>query len=116
MNTKVFKDSLQLSVKVSNVGDMNGEVIVQMYIRDHYSAVTRPVKELKAFKRVHLKKGESKEVNFEIQPDMLAFLDRQMQSVVEEGVFSVLIGTSSDDKDLKSVEFEVPKTFAYDKD
>ena len=60
------KDKLRVSVDIKNVGEISGDEIVQLYISDKYSSITRPIKELKAFKRVSLKSGESKEITFEL--------------------------------------------------
>ena len=81
--------------------------IVQLYIRDKFSCVARPVKELKDFARVSLKAGESRVVNFKITPDKLAFYDIKMKKVVEPGEFIVMVGASSDDKDLLKETFTV---------
>jgi len=68
---------------------------VQLYVHDLVSSVTRPVMELKDFKRVSLKPGESKTVEFTITPDKLSFLNLNMESVVEPGSFDIMVGTSS---------------------
>jgi beta-glucosidase len=78
---------------------------VQLYIRDRYSSVTRPVIELKDFARIPLKVGESKEVKFTITPDKLMFLDKKLKPVLESGEFIVMVGSSSLDKDLLKQSF-----------
>jgi len=88
-------DQTKVSVTVSNTGKRAGDEIVQLYVRDLVSSVTRPVLELKDFKRVSLAAGESKTVEFIITPDKLSFLNLNMQSVVEPGWFDVMVGTSS---------------------
>lgn len=98
---------VEVRVKVKNTGSRDGVEIVQLYIRDLYSSVTRPVKELKDFARVPLKAGEEKEVRFTITPDKLEFLDKQMNPVVEPGEFIVMVGASSDDSDLLKKSFYV---------
>ena len=95
------------SVDVSNTGLLPGGEVVQLYIRDKFSSVTRPVKELKDFTRVLLKAGESQVVNFKITPDKLAFYDKKMKKIVEPGEFIVMVGASSDDKDLLKDSFFV---------
>ena len=85
----------RVSVTVTNTGKRAGDEIVQLYIRDLVSSVTRPVMELKDFKRISLAPGESKTVEFVITPDKLSFLDLNMKSVVEPGWFDVMVGTSS---------------------
>ena len=83
---EITKDgTVDVSVKVTNTGDRDGVEIVQLYIRDKFSSVTRPVKELKDFARVSLKAGESQVVNFKITPDTLAFYDKKMKKIVEPG-------------------------------
>ncbi|HEX8922516.1 MAG TPA: fibronectin type III-like domain-contianing protein, partial [Pyrinomonadaceae bacterium] len=85
----------EVSVTVRNTGRRAGDEIVQLYIRDLVSSVTRPVKELKDFRRVTLAPGESKTVTFIITPDKLSFLNLNMERVVEPGQFDIMIGTSS---------------------
>ncbi|WP_189582380.1 glycoside hydrolase family 3 N-terminal domain-containing protein [Litorimonas cladophorae] len=94
-----------VSVNVSNTGDVAGDEVVQMYIRDKFSSVTRPVKELKGFKRVSLAAGETKTVTFEIGPEALRFYDINMERVVEPGAFDIMVGNSS--TNTKSVELIV---------
>jgi len=84
-----------VSVTIKNTGNRAGDEIVQLYIRDLVSSVTRPVMELKDFKRISLAPGESKTVSFTITPDKLSFLDLNMQRVVEPGVFEIMVGASS---------------------
>lgn len=100
-------DSLVATVKVTNTGKRDGTEIVQMYICDEVSSVARPVKELKGFKRVALKAGESKEVQFSITPDKLAYYDIDMRKCVEPGVFEVQIGGCSEDNSLHKAKFTV---------
>jgi beta-glucosidase len=83
------------SVTVTNTGKRAGDEIVQLYIRDLVSSVTRPIMELKDFKRISLAPGESKTVEFLITPDKLSFLDLNMKRVVEPGWFDIMVGTSS---------------------
>ncbi|WP_321281751.1 glycoside hydrolase family 3 N-terminal domain-containing protein [Marinifilum fragile] len=100
-------DSLLLTVQVRNVGKRRGDEIVQLYIRDEFSSVTRPVKELKAFKKVDLDANESAVLQFVISPKMLEFYDIDMNRKVEAGSFKVMVGGSSLDEDLLHVKFEV---------
>jgi beta-glucosidase len=85
----------EVSVTVTNTGKRAGDEIVQLYIRDLVSSVTRPVMELKDFKRITLAPGESKRVAFTITPDKLSFLDLNMNRVVEPGWFDIMVGASS---------------------
>jgi beta-glucosidase len=84
-----------VSITVTNTGQRAGDEIVQLYIRDVVSSVTRPVMELKDFKRISLTPGESKTVEFVITPDKLSFLDLNMNRIVEPGRFDIIVGTSS---------------------
>ena len=95
-------ESVIVSVDITNTGNMKGDEVVQMYIRDELSTVTRPVKELKDFERVTLEPGETKTVQLTITPEKLKFYDIHMEYIVEPGEFTVMVGSSSDDMDLKS--------------
>ena len=97
--------SIKVFVNVTNKGSMAGCEIVQLYLRDCFSQVTRPVKELKDFTRVSLEPGESKTVEFTVTPDKLMFLDKGMKPIVEEGEFIVMVGPSSADNDLLKTSF-----------
>lgn len=101
------EESLQVSVEVTNTGGREGTEIVQLYLRDRFSSVTRPVKELKDFARVPLKAGETKTVRFTITPDKLGFYDKKMQWTVEPGEFIVMAGPSSSDEQLLKESFWV---------
>ena len=99
--------TLKVSVKVKNTGKMAGDEIVQLYIRDCFSQVTRPVKELKDFARIPLAPGEAKTVEFTVTPDKLMFLDRHLDPIVEPGEFILMVGPSSADGDLLKKRFRV---------
>lgn len=109
LSSGTFKkdETLTVTVDVTNTGEIDGEEIVQMYIRDKVSSATRPVKELKGYQRVALKAGETKTVSFEIDAESLAFYDINMAYCVEPGEFAVMTGSSSNDKDLKLTTLEV---------
>jgi len=92
---------------VTNTGHRDGMEVVQLYIRDQISSVTRPVKELKGFTKVALRQGETRTVAFDVTRDSLAFHDVRMQYVVEPGDFTIMVGTSSRDSDLTSVTLRV---------
>ena len=109
-NLNFIKGKLRVSVDVKNVGEISGDEIVQLYISDKYSSVTRPVKELKDFKRVSLKPGELKEVIFELDESAFAYYDAEMNYIVEAGQFDILIGNSSREEDLKKIYFNIDKT------
>jgi beta-glucosidase len=84
-----------VTVEVKNTGARSGDEVVQLYIRDVVSSVTRPTKELRGFARVTLAPGESKTVTFTLGPEELSLIDRRMRRVVEPGRFDVMVGTSS---------------------
>ncbi|MCX7813326.1 MAG: glycoside hydrolase family 3 C-terminal domain-containing protein [Pseudothermotoga sp.] len=86
-----------LKLNVKNVGDREGDEIVQLYVGREHASVTRPVKELKGFVRVHLEPGEEKTVTFKIDTDVLAYYNRYMELVVEPGVYRFMVGSSSND-------------------
>lgn len=88
-------------VEVANTGKRPGAEVVQMYIRDCVSSVTRPVKELKGFQKVWLQPGETQTVALEITPELLAFYDINMKFTVEPGEFEIMLGNSSRDEDLQ---------------
>jgi len=101
--------STRVIADVTNNGKREGAEVVQMYIRDVVSSVTRPVKELKGFQRVTLRPGETRAVGFDITPDLLAFYDVNMKYVVEPGEFSIMVGNSSRDQDLTKITLSVTK-------
>ncbi len=90
-----FKQNLQVSVQVKNTGQYKGEEIVQLYTRDMVGSVTRPVKELKGFRKIALKPGEQKQVEFTLSADDLKLYDPKMNHIAEPGKFKVFVGTSS---------------------
>ncbi len=99
--------AVKVSVDVTNTGKVAGEEIVQLYIRDRFSQVTRPVKELKDFARVSLEPGQTRTVEFTVTPDKLMFLDKNLEPIVEPGEFILMVGSSSDDKDLLKTSINV---------
>jgi beta-glucosidase len=101
------KESTVVRVDVTNTGTVRGDEVVQMYIRDKVSSVTRPVKELKGFGRITLEPGQTETVVFYITPEHLAFYDINMQYTVEPGEFEIMVGNSSRDQDLQKVILRV---------
>jgi len=99
--------STRALVEVTNTGSRPGAEVVQMYIRDRVSSVTRPLKELKGFKKISLQPGETRTVALDITPESLAFYDVNMKYVVEPGEFDILVGNSSRDGDLQKVTLTV---------
>ena len=86
-----------VSVDVTNSGSVRGDEVVQLYIRDEVSSVTRPVKELRGFRRITLDPGKTQTVEFTLGPEELSFLNRNMQRVVEPGTFKIMVGGNSVD-------------------
>lgn len=99
--------STTVSIQVKNTGERAGDEVVQLYIRDDYSSVTRPVKELKGYQRISLKAGETQTVTFDIQPEHLSFFNAEMKYGVEAGDFTIMVGSSSRDKDLQTVKLTI---------
>ena len=101
-------EKVEISVEVKNIGDCKGDEVVQLYLRDVVASVTRPVKELKGFKRITLERDEKKTVNFTLTSEQLSFINRDLKRVVEPGIFKVMVGKSSEDIQLTG-SFEVKK-------
>jgi beta-glucosidase len=97
--------SIKASINVKNTGSRDGDEIVQLYIHDQVAGISRPVKELKGFRRVHLSAGESKNITFDITPDLLKYYNNNLENVLEPGTFDLMIGPNS--SNLKSVSFTV---------
>jgi len=100
-------ETLEIKVTVTNTGNYDGEETVQLYIRDRVASVVRPVKELKAFKKVFLKKGESREVRFTLTVEDLKFYGKDLQRIAEPGEFQVFAGSNS--RDVKEASFTLTK-------
>lgn len=98
---------LKVSVDVTNTGQYDGEETIQLYIRDVIASVTRPVKELKGFKKIFLRKGETRTVGFELRAEDLSFLSQDMEPVIESGEFILMTGPNS--KDVQSVKVKFVK-------
>ena len=98
-------ESLAVSVEVENVGQRTGDEVVQLYIREVAASMTRPVKELKGFRRVTLQPGEKQRIEFVLTPEQLGFYNRQMKFVVEPGEFRVMVGPDSEN--VTETKFEV---------
>ena len=104
---RIHLEKLMVTVDVENVGTRAGDEVVQLYIRDPVASVSRPVKELKDFKRVTLQPGEKRTVQFILTQWHLAFWNRQMRFVVEPGEFQVMVGSNS--QDVLETKFEVER-------
>lgn len=98
-----IQDNFSVSVDVTNSGKVDGDEVVQLYIQDVFASVTRPVKELKGFKKINIKAGETTSVTFEITPEMLSFYNIDMEKVVEPGWFEIMIGNSSENLVKKKI-------------
>mgnify|MGYP002700292066 CR=1 FL=1 len=104
-NTFSDNGAVKVTVQVTNTGKIKGKEVVQLYIRDLYASVTRPVKELKGFELVELKPNETKTIQFILTKEELGFYDNQGDFIIEKGDFEVFIGGSSE-TDLDS-KFEL---------
>jgi beta-glucosidase len=98
-------DSLTVTVDVTNAGPRAGDEVVQLYVQDRVASMTRPVRELRGFLRIHLQPGETRTVTFRLDVDDLAFWAPGMRRVAEPGAFVVEVGTSSDR--VQGAEFEL---------
>ncbi len=109
LSKKQFKpgEKVDAIVTVRNTGEYDGEEVVQLYIRDITGSVVRPVKELKGFQKILLKKGEAKEIRFTIGADDLRFYNDKLQYIYEPGEFKLFIGGSS--ADVKEINFQLTK-------
>lgn len=99
------KDSVTIYLNVKNKGPYGGEEIVQLYIKDINASITRPLKELKNFEKIYLNSGESKVVKFILKGEDFSFLDRNLQKIVEPGMFKIMVGKNS--RDVESLDFKI---------
>jgi beta-glucosidase len=100
-------DKIDVKITVTNTGNFDGEEVVQLYIRDDVGSISRPVKELKGFQKLFIKKGESKDVHFTIDVNDLRFYNSDLKYVYEPGTFTLFVGSSSDH--VKEQHFELTK-------
>jgi len=100
-----INEETTVTVDITNTGKVRGDEVAQMYIRDDYSSVTRPVKELKDFARVSIEPGQTKTVTFKVTPAKLSLINREMKRVVEPGTFQIMVGGNS--VDLMKATLEV---------
>ena len=109
-----IKDSIiNISFSLTNESEFEGEEVVQLYLRDSYSSVTRPVKELLDYKRISMKPNESKQIYFNIPIKKLAFYDINMKYCVEKGNFEFMVGGSSKDNDLMKASLELLDRYEF---
>jgi len=99
--------NITATVSVTNTGEYDGEEVVQLYIRDMVASISRPVKELKKFQKLMIKKGETKEVSFTIAVDDLKFYNNELKFKAEPGDFKLFIGSNS--RDVKEADFKLVK-------
>ena len=103
VNTDDWKITATINLK--NTGSRDADEIVQLYIRDMVASISRPVKELKGFQRIHLAAGESREISFDITPEMLKFYNAELKHVIEPGDFQIMVGGNS--KEVKTQNLTV---------
>jgi beta-glucosidase len=101
-------EQIEVSVNISNAGKYDGEEIVQLYLRDKVGSISRPIIELKDFRKITLKAGETRTIKFTIDKEKLSFYNQQVQWVAEPGDFELMMGAASNDIRLKDV-FELIK-------
>ena len=104
-NTLKLGGTVTATVTVKNTGSRDADEIVQCYIHDIFASVSRPVKELKGFKRIHLKAGESQDVSFVIGKEQLSYYDNEGNVVIEPGEFEIMTGPNS--RDVKKVKLNL---------
>jgi len=100
-----MSDSITVSIELTNIGDRVGDEVVQLYLRDDVASLTRPVKELRRFRRITLEPGQTRTVAFVLGRDDLAFYGPELRPMVEPGTFTVYVGTSS--ADVSEAQFEL---------
>lgn len=98
--------TLTINVNVANTGKFDGEEVVQLYIRDLFGKVVRPIKELKGFQKIAVKKGENKNVTFKLTTEDLKFYDDELNYDWEAGEFEIMVGTNSNDVMTKKIVWE----------
>lgn len=109
-NRLTEENSITVSTMITNTGKMMGEEVVQLYIKDRFGSITRPVKELKGFKKIKLRKGESKTVEFTITAEDLKFHNNELEFINESGDYDLFVAGSSDHQFTNSFRFDFVKT------
>ncbi len=105
-NTFEINEPVTITVDVKNTGNYDGKEVVQLYIQDKVASVIRPVKELKGFELLSLKKGETKTVTFTLTKNELGFYDNEGNYLVESGIFKIMVGTNSEEGLTSSFEIK----------
>ncbi len=93
---------VSVAVDLTNTGERRGDEVVQLYIRDPQASITRPVRELKGFKRITLEPGQTETVAFDLHTNQLGFYNHEMAYAVEPGTIEIMVGTSSADLPLRT--------------
>lgn len=96
-------ETVEISCTIKNSGKLDGDEVVQLYVRDELASVVRPIKELKGFERISLKAGSQQQVTFNLGPEELSMLDKDLKRLVESGDFRIMIGASSKDIRLRGI-------------
>jgi len=109
-NRLTEENTITVSTKITNTGELMGEEVVQLYIKDRFGSITRPVKELKGFKKIKLRKGESKTVEFTITAEDLKFHNNELEFINESGDYDLFVAGSSDHEFTDSFRFDFIKT------
>ena len=103
MKPSPSEGAVHVSCDITNTGQMDGEEVVQLYVHDLFASVVQPLKQLKAFRRVMIPKGETRHVEFTLTRDDLSIINARMQQEFEPGDFHIMVGASSDDIKLQKV-------------
>ena len=101
-NEIAFGENLEIKITISNTGSRDGVETVQLFVQDVVGSITRPVRELKRFEKVAIKKGEKKEVTFTISSEDLKFVNNKMELKAESGKFNIWVGANSSSISKKS--------------
>jgi len=99
-------ETVDILLRVKNVGKLAGDEVVQLYIRDEFASTPRPIKELKGYRRLTLNPGQTRTITFHLPVNQLAFYDNDLNLVVEPGTIEVMVGSSSEDIRLRD-RFEI---------
>jgi len=106
-------ETLVISLSVQNIGEVDGDEVVQIYYSDKVASIVRPTIEYAGAVRVHIRAGKTIHIEFQLKASQLAFIDRQMDWIVEKGEYSVMVGASVNDLRLKGI-FNVSETKSID--
>lgn len=117
MNVSAEKD-FEVLVDVTNIGERDGDEVVELYLKDEKASTPRPILQLEGFDRINLKKGETKKIRFKITPRQLSLINKKSQRVVEPGWFTISVGGKQPDgsNEIQNGQFEViGKTIVLEK-